>query len=71
MTSQCRPFDQGITQQFKKLYRSQLLCKTVADLDADNDDSSQPINVSNAIYWVSSATKKHLTQNSGKMFLAV
>ncbi|KAL4119410.1 hypothetical protein QTP88_012219 [Uroleucon formosanum] len=54
MTSYCQPLDQGVIHQFKKLYRTQLVRKSVADLDAN---SSQPINVLDAIYWVSSSTK--------------
>lgn len=42
MTSHFQFPDQGIIQQFKKLYRKQLLLKAVADLDADD---SRAINV--------------------------
>jgi len=39
MTSHCQPLDQGIIQQFKKLYRKYLLLKAVADLDAGDSSS--------------------------------
>ncbi|XP_008189021.1 tigger transposable element-derived protein 4-like [Acyrthosiphon pisum] len=49
MTSHCQPLDQGIIQQFKKLYRKQLLQKAVADLDAGE---SSAINVLDAVHQV-------------------
>lgn len=57
MTSQCQPLYQGIIQQFKKLYSTQLLPKVIADFDVDHNDSRQSINVLDSIYWVSIATK--------------
>lgn len=52
MTSHCKHLDQGIIQQFKKLYRKQLFQKAVADLDTDD---SSAINIFDAIYWVVTA----------------
>ncbi|XP_025208664.1 tigger transposable element-derived protein 6-like [Melanaphis sacchari] len=66
MTSHCQPLDQGVIHQFKKLYRTQLLRKAVADLDAN---SSQPINVLDAIYWVSSSSKNIQPETVKKCFL--
>jgi hypothetical protein len=66
MTSHCQPLDQGVIPQFKKLYCTQLLRKAVADL---NTNSSQPINVLDAIYWVSSFTKNIQPETVKKWFL--
>lgn len=66
MTSHCQPLDQGVIHQFKKLYRTQLLRKAVSDLDAN---SSQPINVLDAIYWVSSSIKNIQPETVKKCFL--
>jgi len=66
MTSHCQPLDQGVIHKFKKLYRTKLLRKAVADLDAN---SSQPINVLDAIYWVSSSSKNIQPETVKKCFL--
>ncbi|KAL4104528.1 hypothetical protein QTP88_019823 [Uroleucon formosanum] len=66
MTSHCQPLDQGVIHQFKKLYRTQLLRKAVTDSDAN---SSQPINVLDAIYWVSSSSKNIQPETVKKCFL--
>jgi hypothetical protein len=55
MTSHCQPLDQGVIHQFRKLYRTQLL--------------RQPINVLEAIYWVSSSTKNIQPETVKKCFL--
>ncbi|XP_025406256.1 uncharacterized protein LOC112680386, partial [Sipha flava] len=66
MTSHCQPLDQGIIQQFKKLYRKQLLQKAVADLDAGD---SSTINVLDAVYWVASAQAQVKPETVKKCFL--
>jgi len=66
MTSHCQPLDQGIIQQFKKLYRKQLLQKAVADLDAGE---SSAINVLDAVYWVASAQAQIKSETVKKCFL--
>ncbi|KAL4148227.1 hypothetical protein QTP88_002508 [Uroleucon formosanum] len=66
MTSHCQPLDQGITQQFKKLYRKQLFQKAVADLDAGE---SSAINVLDAVYWVASAQAQIKPETVKKCFL--
>lgn len=68
MTSRCQPLDQGIIQQFKKLYRKQLLQKSVADLDAVN---SCVINVLDVVYWVASAQAQVKPETVKKMLLAM
>lgn len=50
--SHCQPQDQGIIQQFKKLYRKKLLQKALPDLDAEN---SSAIYVLDAVYLKASA----------------
>ncbi|KAL4141823.1 hypothetical protein QTP88_004380 [Uroleucon formosanum] len=66
MTSHCQPLDPGIIQQFKKLYRKQLLQKAVADLDAGE---SSAINVLDAVYWVASAQAQIKPETVKKCFL--
>ncbi|CAI6352918.1 unnamed protein product [Macrosiphum euphorbiae] len=66
MTSHCQPLDQGIIQQFKKLYRKQLLQKAIADLDAGE---SSAINVLDAVYWVASAQAQIKSKTVKKCFL--
>jgi len=69
MRSQCRPLDRGIIQQFENLYRTKLLRRVVADLDADRDYIKQSINVSNAIRWVFSSTINVQPEIMKKLFL--
>ncbi|KAL4148757.1 hypothetical protein QTP88_002919 [Uroleucon formosanum] len=66
MTSHCQPLDQGIIQQFKKLYCKQLLQKAVADLDAGE---SSAINVLNTVYWVASTQAQIKPETVKKCFL--
>ncbi|VVC29299.1 DDE superfamily endonuclease domain [Cinara cedri] len=66
MMYHCQPLDQSIIQQFKKLYRKQLLQKAVADLDAGD---SGAINILDAVYWVASAQAQVKPETVKKCFL--
>lgn len=64
MTSAIQPVDQGIIQQFKKLYRKHFLRKVIS-----MDDAGSGINVLDAIYWIAAAQKEVNPQTVRKCFL--
>lgn len=64
MTSMIQPLDQGIIQQFKKLYRKKLLQTVIA-----YNEAMIGINVLDAIYWAAVAYKEIKPETVKKCFL--
>ena len=59
-----QPLDQGIIQQFKKLYRRKLLQKAIA-----SDEARSAITVLDAVYWTAAAYKEVKPETVKKCFL--